>query len=72
MADKDKRRRRRRDLARMKDRARQIYPHDQDGKLANHIKNCSCYGCRNQRQSEGPTFQERNAKDDLESYETDW
>jgi len=63
--DKDRRRRRRNDLDRMKQRARKLYPHDTNAKLANHLTSCSCWGCRNQRESEGPTRQERQ-KDDLQ------
>lgn len=63
MEDKDRRRRRRKDLDRMKCRVRKIYPHDPQAKLANHIHNCSCDGCCNLRKTEGPTRQERNADD---------
>lgn len=61
--DKESRRRRRKDLARMKRRARKIYKYEGAEKLANHIKNCSCLGCCNLRKTEGPTRQERKADD---------
>ena len=63
--DKESRRRRRKDLARMKKRARDVYKYPGAEKLANHIKNCSCHGCCNLRKTEGPTRQELGA-DDLE------
>jgi hypothetical protein len=44
-----KRSRRRLDAARMKSRARRIYPRDKAAKLANHLANCSCAACGNPR-----------------------
>lgn len=44
-----KRERRRRDLLRMKARARRIYPHDPKATLANHLAVCSCALCGNPR-----------------------
>lgn len=44
-----KRARRRQDSARMKARARRIYPHDVQARCANHLKVCSCYMCGNPR-----------------------
>lgn len=54
--------RRRRDLARMKARARRVYPHDENGKFAEHLAKCSCWMCGNARKHEGDTIQERRAK----------
>ena len=62
--DKESRRRRRRDLARMKAKAKRIFWWWPGAiKWANHLKGCSCWGCRNLRQTEGPTRQERQADD---------
>lgn len=36
-------------------------------RYADNLKVCSCWMCRNLRQDEGPTKQERNA-DDIEDY----
>ncbi len=44
-----KRSRRRHDAARMKARARRIYPHDKAAKLADHLAQCSCPMCGNPR-----------------------
>lgn len=59
-----KRARRRRDLERMKAKARRIYPHDKDAKWAEHLQGCSCSMCGNPRRSswfkgERLTIQER-------------
>lgn len=57
---------RRRDKARMKKRAKKVYPWwDEAYKVADHIKLCSCFMCCNRRKIEGPTRQEIR-KDDLE------
>lgn len=58
---------RRSDLNRMKAKARKVYPHMVNGEWANHLKGCSCHGCRNPRHSchhkgkERLTMQERKA-----------
>jgi len=68
MASEEKRARRRRDLDRMKAKARKLYPHDPAAKLANHLAQCSCHMCGNARRFEKAdrlTIQERRA-------ETDW
>jgi len=57
-----KRERRRRDLERMKAKARRIYPHDPKATLAEHLKSCSCWMCGNPRRhmkSDRLTLQER-------------
>lgn len=54
--------RRRADIARMKARARKIYPHDKAAKAANHLALCSCRMCGNPRRHlREPTMQERRA-----------
>jgi hypothetical protein len=70
MKDEAKRARRRRDLARMKQRAREFYPRmeERSVKLANHLAYCSCHACRNPRHShfskgERLTMQERKAEE---------
>lgn len=51
--------RRRQDLARMKARARRIYPHDKKARLANHLHSCSCLmWCNPRRHMGAPTLQE--------------
>ena len=70
-APEAKRARRRRDLARMKTRARWVahaiwgYADHQDQqrheRLANHLKACSCWMCGNQRKIWGPNWQEYKA-----------
>gem|GEM_PF-1190089 len=64
-----KRARRRRDLSRMKAKARRIYPHDPLAKLAEHLHNCSCWMCGNPRRvwkmGEALTRQEQFALADL-------
>lgn len=65
--DKQVRAQRRLDLDRMKRKARQVYPWMKDRAviLANHLQCCSCLGCGNRRQSEGPTRQEQIAEFDF-------
>ncbi|MDO5630915.1 MAG: hypothetical protein Q4G22_03660 [Paracoccus sp. (in: a-proteobacteria)] len=54
--------RRRMDVARMKARARKIYPHDKKAKVAHHLALCSCWMCGNPRRYLGEaTMQERKA-----------
>lgn len=68
MASEEKRARRRRDLERMKAKARRIYPHDPKAKTAEYLAVCSCAVCGNARRYEKAdrlTMQERRA-------ETDW
>lgn len=61
MTDEPKRARRRRDLARMKAKARRVYPDVPHAEQwANHLRLCSCYMCR-PRLGFGPTMQERRA-----------
>ena len=71
MHDKSKRALRRIALARMKRKARRIYPWDETAKYANHLHPCSCsMGCGNPRRHfGGPTIQERRAAqwDDLQT-----
>jgi len=56
--------RRRMNLARMKAKARRIYPHDKKARSANHLATCSCYACGNPRRHFGElTMQERRARD---------
>lgn len=57
------RERRRRDKARMKRKARKLYPHDPNAKLADHLTTCSCAMCCNRRKIEGPTRQEKLTDD---------
>jgi hypothetical protein len=46
--------------ARMKKKARRVYPGDTNGKLSDHLASCSCYMCGNPRKYFGePTMQER-------------
>ena len=40
---------RRHQLDKKKKLARKIYPHDEQAKLANHLKSCSCHMCGNPR-----------------------
>lgn len=55
-----KRARRRRDLARMKAKARRVYPEvPQAPKWADHLTVCSCWMCGHRRRLDGPTMQER-------------
>lgn len=56
-----KRAARRAALARMKAKARVLYPHDARAKAANHLTSCSCWMCGNRRRWHGPTLQERRA-----------
>lgn len=56
--------RRRADLARMKAKARRIYPNDPKAKWANHLQGCSCWTCGNPRRHwHEATMQERRAED---------
>ena len=55
--------RRRADLARMKAKARRLYPHDQQATLAEHLASCSCPACGNPRRHWGEiTMAERRAE----------
>jgi hypothetical protein len=59
-----KRQRRRRDLQRMKARARRIRPHDPKAKQAEYLATCSCWMCGNPRhraKTERLTLPERKA-----------
>ena len=47
-----KRSQRRAQKARMKDRARKIFPGDPNAKNADHLKSCSCFMCGNPRKFE--------------------
>lgn len=50
---------RRKQKDKKKKQAREIYPWDDEAeKLADHIKNCSCYACRNPRRDGEKTRQE--------------
>ena len=52
--------RRRTDAARMKAKARRVYPHDASARNANHLAACSCPMCGNPRRYFGElTRQER-------------
>ena len=54
-----KREYRRQQKDKKKKEAREIYPWDDEAeKLADHIKNCSCYACRNPRRDGEKTRQE--------------
>jgi hypothetical protein len=44
-----KRERRRRDLLRMRAKARRVYPNDAQGRMAEHLAACSCWMCGNPR-----------------------
>ena len=44
-----KRQRRRRDLLRMKAKAKRIHPHNPQATSAEHLAVCSCWMCGNQR-----------------------
>jgi len=62
MIGKIKRARRRRDLCRMKAKARRVRPGKPAPlaeKEAEYLAACSCWMCRNRRAIEGPTLQER-------------
>ena len=55
--------RRRTDEARMKAKARQLYPHDPSARNANHLAACSCWMCGNPRRHLAErTMQERRAE----------
>ena len=48
--------------ARVKAKARRVYPHDRQAKSADHLAVCSCWMCGNPRKWYGePTIQERKA-----------
>lgn len=63
MNTEPKRARRRRDLIRMKARARRVYPDLPKAEAyANHLAVCSCYLCGNRRRHDAePTMAERRA-----------
>jgi len=62
---------RRADKRRMKAKARRIYPHDKNAKLADHLTPCSCYMCGNPRKHFGDkTMAERRAQDSAMSQHT--
>lgn len=64
MANGHGRARRRTDAARMKAKARRIYPHDKQGTAADHLAVCSCRMCGNPRRWWGDvTMQERRAEE---------
>jgi len=71
---KDKKRAdRRKQKDRKKKQAREIYPEDDEAEtLADHIKHCSCYACRNPRKDGQKTRQELkmelNLEEDLDSF----
>ena len=53
---------RRHQKARVKAKARRIYPHDRTAKSADYLAVCSCWMCGNPRKWSGePTLQERKA-----------
>jgi len=55
-----KRARRRRDLLRMKAKARRVYPHNKNATEAEYLAVCSCWMCGNPRKWFGDlTMQER-------------
>ncbi|MFK8252655.1 hypothetical protein [Ancylobacter terrae] len=56
--DEPKRARRRRDLMRMKAKARRVRPYNPSAKDAEHLATCSCWMCCNRRRIDGPTLQE--------------
>ncbi|MGQ2989930.1 MAG: hypothetical protein ACT6RD_08180 [Brevundimonas sp.] len=60
----EKRQRRRRDLERMRQKARRVRPHDPTAKYAEHLAVCSCWMCGNPRRfakTDRLTLQERRA-----------
>jgi len=62
---------RRSDKRRMKAKARRIYPHDKNAKLADHLAVCSCMGCGNPRKHYGElSMYERRALDVAKSQHT--
>ena len=61
---------RRKNKARFKKKARKIYPHDVNGKLANHLKVCSCFMCGNFRKNNGPTIKELRYGNNDEYFES--
>lgn len=53
---------RRNQKAKVKAKARRIYPHDRAAKAADYLAVCSCWMCGNPRKWYGePTLQERKA-----------
>ena len=62
---------RRADKARMKAKARRIYPHDKQAKLADHLAVCSCHMCGNPRKHYGElSMYERRSLDAAKSQRT--
>lgn len=60
--DSAKRGLRRQAARRMKAKALRIYPHDPKARLADHLAQCSCHMCGNERRHFGnPTVQEKRA-----------
>ena len=62
-----KRDRRRRDLVRMRQKAKRVRPHDSMAKYAEHLAACSCWMCGNPRRfakTDRLTLQERRAEQD--------
>jgi hypothetical protein len=57
----DKRAKRRLAQARMKARARKLYPHDPKARLANHLACCSCHMCGNPARYGEPSMQRLRA-----------
>jgi hypothetical protein len=61
-ADQERVRARRKAKARMKRKARKLYPHDECARLADHLASCSCPSCGNPRHHFNKmTMQERRA-----------
>ena len=57
--------------ARVKAKARRVYPHDGQAKSADHLAVCSCWMCGNPRKWYGePTMQERKASLDENAMES--
>lgn len=55
-------------MARMKAKARRIYPHDGKARSANHLATCSCRMCGNSRRHfSEKTMQERRAQNNADS-----
>lgn len=55
-----KRARRRRDMTRMKAKARRVYPQvPHAAEWADHLAVCSCFVCNHHRRFLGPSMQER-------------
>ena len=67
MKHEEKRARRRRDLQRMKAKARKVYPHDARATGAEHLAMCSCRMCGNpRRHGEGDKFSDAKKRYVLE------